>query len=68
LRNVAMTGPYFHDGSVGSLETAVRIMAKVQLGVAIGDKEARDIVAFLASLTGPLPENFATAPVLPAER
>ena len=67
LRNVSMTGPYFHDGSVGSLETAVRVMAKVQLGIAIGDKEARDIVAFLASLTGPLPENFATAPVLPAE-
>lgn len=68
LRNVAMTGPYFHDGSVGSLETAVRIMARVQLGAAIGDKEVRDIVTFLASLTGPLPENFATAPVLPAER
>ncbi|HMA71983.1 MAG TPA: cytochrome c peroxidase [Xanthobacteraceae bacterium] len=67
LRNVAMTGPYFHDGSVGSLETAVRVMARVQLGVAIGDKEARNIATFLASLTGPLPENFATAPVLPAE-
>jgi cytochrome c peroxidase len=68
LRNVAMTGPYFHDGSVGSLETAVRIMARVQLGAAIGDKEVRDIVTFLLSLTGPLPENFATAPALPAER
>jgi cytochrome c peroxidase len=68
LRNVAMTGPYFHDGSVGSLETAVRIMARVQLGVAIGDKDVRDIVTFLTSLTGPLPDNFATAPVLPAER
>ena len=68
LRNVAMTGPYFHDGSVGSLETAVRIMARVQLGAAIGDKEVVDIVTFLGSLTGPLPENFATAPVLPAER
>jgi hypothetical protein len=28
----------------------------------------RDIVAFLRSLTGTLPENFSTAPVLPAER
>ena len=63
-----MTGPYFHDGSVGSLETAVRIMARVQLGAAIGDKEVRDIVTFLFSLTGLLPENFATAPALPAER
>jgi cytochrome c peroxidase len=68
LRNVAMTGPYFHDGSVGSLEAAVHTMAKVQLGRALGEKDARDIVAFLGSLTGPLPENFATAPVLPAER
>jgi cytochrome c peroxidase len=67
LRNVAMTGPYFHDGSVGSLEAAVRIMAKVQLGVTLGDKEARDIAAFLGSLTGQLPENFATVPVLPPE-
>ncbi len=68
LRNVAMTSPYFHDGSVASLETAVRIMARVQLGAAPGDKEVADIVAFLASLTGPLPENYAKAPVLPAER
>jgi cytochrome c peroxidase len=67
LRNVAKTGPYFHDGSVGSLEDAVRAIARLQLGVAAGDKEARAIVAFLASLTGTLPENFATAPVLPAE-
>jgi cytochrome c peroxidase len=68
LRNVAMTGPYFHDGSVASLEAAVRTMAKVQLGAALSDSEAHDIVAFLESLTGSLPENFATAPVLPAER
>ncbi len=68
LRNVAMTSPYFHDGSVASLETAVRIMAKVQLGATPGDKEVQDIVAFLGSLTGPLPANYATAPVLPAER
>ncbi len=68
LRNVAMTGPYFHDGSVASLDAAVRIMAKVQLGVALDDKAVQDIVAFLGSLTGPLPANYATAPVLPAER
>ena len=68
LRNVAMTAPYFHDGSVRSLEAAVRIMARVQLGASPDDQEVQDIVAFLGSLTGPLPENFATAPVLPAER
>jgi cytochrome c peroxidase len=68
LRNVAMTSPYFHDGSVASLDAAVRIMAKVQLGVEVDDKAAKDIVAFLGSLTGPLPANYATAPVLPPER
>jgi cytochrome c peroxidase len=65
LRNVAMTGPYFHDGSVASLSDAVKTMARVQLGVVLGDTEASEIVAFLVSLTGPLPENFATAPLLP---
>lgn len=37
LRNVAVTAPYFHNGSVSKLEEAVRIMARTQLGLAIGD-------------------------------
>ena len=65
LRNVAMTPPYFHDGSVATLPEAVKVMARVQLGAALNDAETRDIVAFLESLTGELPANFATAPVLP---
>jgi cytochrome c peroxidase len=66
LRNVAMTPPYFHDGSVPTLPEAVKVMALVQLGVTLSDAETGDIVAFLQSLTGELPVNFATAPVLPA--
>src|SRR6516225_1991042 len=66
LRNVAMTPPYFHDGSVATLPDAVTVMARVQLGVSLDDANIRDIVAFLQSLTGELPANFATAPVLPA--
>jgi cytochrome c peroxidase len=66
LRNVAMTPPYFHDGSVATLPEAVRVMARVQLGAKFEDKDVGDIVAFLASLTGPLPPDFATSPVLPA--
>ena len=66
LRNVAMTAPYFHDGSVATLPEAVRVMARVQLGKTLSDGEVEAIVAFLASLTGPLPEDFAVAPVLPA--
>jgi len=66
LRNVAMTPPYFHDGSVATLPEAVKVMARVQLGVTLSDAETGDIVAFLQSLTGELPANFATVPVLPA--
>ena len=66
LRNVAMTPPYFHDGSVRSLPEAVRIMAKVQLGRALSDQDTADIVAFLGSLTGKLPQRFVDAPILPA--
>jgi len=64
LRNVAMTAPYFHDGSVSMLSDAVRIMARVQLGSKLSDPEVNDIVAFLESLTGELPPAFATAPIL----
>jgi cytochrome c peroxidase len=53
---------YFHDGSVKTLPEAVRIMAKVQLGK---DTALWAIVIFLRSLTGKVPKNFATAPVLP---
>ena len=66
LRNVAMTPPYFHDGSVATLPPAVKVMARVQLGVALGDSDVQEIVAFLEALTGELPATFATAPVLPS--
>jgi cytochrome c peroxidase len=65
LRNAAMTPPYFHDGSVATLPDAVRVMGRVQLGRQLTDAQVEDIAAFLASLTGKLPESFAIAPVLP---
>ena len=52
LRNVALTAPYFHDGSVPTLEQAVVIMGEYQLGVAIAPREVGQIVSFLHSLTG----------------
>lgn len=66
LRNVAMTPPYFHDGSVATLPEAVRVMARVQLAKTLTDREVEQIVTFLNSLTGALPKEFAEAPVLPA--
>lgn len=52
LRNIALTGPYFHDGSVTSMKEAVIKMGYYQLGLTIPDKDAADIVAFLKTLTG----------------
>lgn len=65
LRNVAETAPYFHDGSVPTLELAVRRMGKHQLGLNLADAEVESIVAWLKSLTGKLPEAYLTPPVLP---
>jgi len=39
LRNVALTAPYFHNGSVDQLDEAVRIMAQTQLGWHLSSKE-----------------------------
>ncbi len=53
LRNIAKTAPYFHDGSVGTLDEAIQLMAKHQLGRDhTGHGMVRDIKAFLESLTG----------------
>ncbi len=55
LRNVAITYPYFHDGSAGTLEEAVKKMAYHQLGITLTDEEVTKIVDFLKSLTGEMP-------------
>ncbi|HKI60705.1 MAG TPA: cytochrome c peroxidase [Mariprofundaceae bacterium] len=62
-RNVAMTAPYFHDGSAATLEDAVKVMAKVQLSTTLKDSDVEDIVAFLETLTGEAPR--IELPVLP---
>ena len=65
LRNIDQTAPYFHSGLVWDLKVAVQIMGESQLGEELSDAEADQIVAFLGSLTGKMPE--VTYPVLPAE-
>jgi cytochrome c peroxidase len=57
LRNVVLTGPYFHNGSAPDLETAVRTMALVQLNKNLDDGIVADIVAFLGTLTGEIPSS-----------
>lgn len=63
LRNIAESGPYFHDGSVASLEEAVRYMAgpgaenrnltPLMVDRGLSDEEVDAVVAFLGSLTCP---------------
>ncbi|MFZ4537759.1 cytochrome-c peroxidase [Propionivibrio sp.] len=52
LRNVAVTPPYLHDGSAGTLEDSVNVMARYQLGTEFNAAEVARIVAFLRTLTG----------------
>jgi cytochrome c peroxidase len=52
LRNVAVTAPYFHDGSAKSLDDAITIMGRYQLGRELSAEDRRLIAAFLRSLTG----------------
>jgi len=52
LRNVALTAPYFHDGYAQTLEQAVVLMARYQLGRSMPADDLADVVAFLRSLTG----------------
>lgn len=59
LRNVERTAPYFHDGQVPTLQKAVRLMGKYQLGRNLSEADVEEIVAFLKSLSGELPASVA---------
>lgn len=65
LRNIEKTAPYFHDGSVTTLEDAVRTMGRHQLGVELSDADVASIATFLKSLTGAIPQEYVQAPALP---
>jgi cytochrome c peroxidase len=66
LRNVAMTGPYLHDGSLTSLNEVVRMMARHQIGKELTDTQIASIITWLGSLTGELPMAYIQKPELPA--
>ncbi|MEZ5030638.1 MAG: cytochrome c peroxidase [Saprospiraceae bacterium] len=57
LRLVSETAPYFHDGSVASLEDAVRIMGKIQLNQDFTESEIQAIAAFLRTLAPDAPRS-----------
>lgn len=57
LRNVELTAPYFHDGTVKTLEDAIKKMAKYQLGRELSKEDITDLTEFLRSLTGERPRS-----------
>lgn len=63
LRNIALTAPYFHSGTVWDLEEAVAIMGVSQLGAELTDQQIADITAFLETVTGEIPD--VDYPILP---
>lgn len=65
LRNVEKTGPYFHDGAVASLDSAILLMGRHQLGVELDAPRIASIRAWLATLTGVLPGAYIAEPQLP---
>ncbi len=66
LRNIDKTGPYFHDGGVASLDEAIEMMARHQLGKELDASTVTSIKTFLGALTGPLPTDYIAQPELPA--
>ncbi|WP_419172666.1 cytochrome-c peroxidase [Halobacteriovorax sp.] len=50
LRNITKTGPYFHDGSLKTLDETIDVMAKYQLGIEITKEDRESIKAFLGAL------------------
>ena len=56
LRLAARTPPYFHDGSIATLEEAVNIMIEFQLGRTVPEADQQAIIAFLNALVGEIPE------------
>lgn len=68
LRNVALTAPYFHDGSAKDLKDAVRTMAKYQVGRKISEADVALIVEFLGTLSGEIPASVKKAGLLKEKR
>ncbi len=62
LRNVDKTYPYFHDGSITSLDSSIQIMAKTQLNKTLAGEEVKNIVAFLKTMTGDIREEAKKMP------
>lgn len=56
LRLAVKTPPYFHNGSVKTIEEAVDIMIQYQLGRGVPPEDRDSIIDFLGSLVGEKPQ------------
>ena len=65
LRNITQTAPYFHDGGVETLDEAIRLMAKHQLGRELSDEQVASIKTWLETLDGEVPADYIAKPKLP---
>jgi cytochrome c peroxidase len=65
LRNIEKTGPYFHNGKVASLDQAVELMARHELGRNLTTQDKGDILTWLNTLTGEIPLDYIREPQLP---
>lgn len=65
LRNVTKTAPYFHDGSIATIEQAIRAMSVHQRGATLKDADVRAIETWLETLRGEIPAQYIAAPQLP---
>lgn len=51
LRNIEKTAPYFHDGSIASLDSAIWVMGQAQMNTPLTGEDIQDLKAFLLTLT-----------------
>lgn len=63
LRNIALSAPYFHNGSAKDLDEAIQVMAVAQYRKKLETEQIRKIRLFLLTLTGEIPK--ITLPKLP---
>jgi len=67
LRNITEKYPYFHDGSVKDLKEAVKIMADIQLDYKMNGEEVKNVMVFMRSLKGEVPEKYKQNPLTPKQ-
>lgn len=56
LRNIELTAPYLHNGSIKDLKSTIGIMLKYQIGTIYEKSDIENLEMFLKTLTGEIPK------------